>query len=47
MSYWLLNRPERHEELAPGETKLEFGEREGMTIRISYEYLCEFLYGLR
>ncbi len=47
VSYWLVNRPERHEELAPGETELEFGEREGMTFRISYEYLCEFLYGLR
>lgn len=47
MSHWLVNRPERTEDLEPGETELDFGEREGMTFRLSYEYLAEFLYDLR
>lgn len=47
ISYWVANRPEHHEDLEPGETELEFGERYGTSFRLSREYLCEFLYELR
>lgn len=47
ISYWLSNRPERHADLKPGETELDFGERDEFSFRISYEYLAEFLYELR
>lgn len=47
ITYWIANRPERHPEAAPGETELEFDEREGLSFRLSYEYVAEFLYELR
>jgi peptidoglycan/LPS O-acetylase OafA/YrhL len=47
VSYWLVNRPERNEEWEAGERALDFGAREGMTFRLSYEGLAEFLYELR
>ena len=47
ITWWLVNRPERHPEVEPGETELEFGERSEFAFRLSYEYLAEFLYALR
>ena len=47
LTHWIANRPEKHADLEPGETELEFGDRVGVSVRISHEYLCEFLYDLR
>lgn len=46
ISYWVSNRPEGSLQLEPGETELAFGEREGVTCRLSAEYLCPVLYEL-
>jgi hypothetical protein len=36
-----VNRPERNEEWEGGERALDFGAREGITFRLSYEGLAE------
>ena len=47
IGYWISNRPEGDAGLEPGESELDFEAPEGLTVRLSTEYLCSFLYELR